>query len=159
MSFEQRLVELGIVLPPAPEPPGNYSAAYVHEGLAETAGHLPFRDGLIVNPGRVGDTLASQEGAEAAAVATLNALASLRAAVGSLNRVQRIVKVRGYVVATRDFASHHVVTNGASDLIGQIFGTGAGAHVRASVGVYSLPFGAAVEIELTALLHPEGTAT
>jgi enamine deaminase RidA (YjgF/YER057c/UK114 family) len=152
MSVERRMVDLGIVLPPAPAPPGNYVAAYVHDDLAETAGHLPFRDGAIVSPGALGAEVDVEAGVEAARVATLNALASLRAAIGSLDRVRRVVKLRGYVRATAEFDRHHLVTNGASDLVLAIFGSEAGRHVRASVGIASLPFDAPVEIELGVVL-------
>jgi enamine deaminase RidA (YjgF/YER057c/UK114 family) len=152
-SVEQRLLELGIDLPAAPAPPGHYVAAYVHGDVAETAGHLPFVEGAIVTEGRLGAEVDVPAGAEAAVVATLNCLASLRAALGTLDRVRRVVKLRGYVSATPEFDRHHLVTNGASDLILRIFGPEAGAHVRASVGVASLPFRAPVEIELGVLLH------
>ena len=118
----------------------------MHGDLAETAGHLPFEGNVIVGEGRLGAELDVEAGAEAAAVATLNALASLRAAVGSLDRVRRVIKLRGYVASTPEFDRHHLVTNGASDLILRIFGPEAGGHVRASVGIASLPFGAPVEI-------------
>ena len=157
MSFERRLNELGIELPPAPPPPGNYVATYIHGDVAETAGHLPFEDGMIAIKGRLGAEVDVYSGAAAAKVATLNALASLRDAVGSLDRVRRVVKVRGYVSSTPDFAEHHLVTNGASDLILSVFGKQAGGHVRASVGITSLPFRAAVEIELSLLIDPDST--
>jgi enamine deaminase RidA (YjgF/YER057c/UK114 family) len=149
---ERRLAELGIELPPAPAPPGHYVGAYVHGDVAETAGHLPFRGEEIIRAGRLGAELDVAAGREAARVATLNALASLRSALGSLDRVRRVVKLRGYVNATPDFGEHHLVTNAASDLILEIFGPDAGRHVRASVGIASLPFGAPVEIELGVLL-------
>lgn len=152
-SVEQRLLELGIAVPAAPAPPGHYVAAYVHGDVAETAGHLPFVEDAIVTEGRLGAEVDVGAGADAAVVATLNCLASLRAALGTLNRVRQVVKLRGYVSATPDFDRHHLVTNGASDLILRIFGPEAGAHVRASVGVASLPFRAPVEIELSVLLH------
>lgn len=153
MSFEHRLTELGIELPSALTPPGHYVAAYVHGDLAESAGHLPFKDGVMVNAGRLGAEVDLIAGAEAAKVATLNALASLRAAIGSLDRVHRLIKLRGYVSSVPEFAEHHLVTNGASDLILNIFGTEAGSHVRSSVGITCLPFGAPVEIELACLIR------
>ncbi|MCW2851492.1 MAG: uncharacterized protein JWM84_1156 [Nocardioides sp.] len=156
MSFEQRLKDLGLELPPPPAPPGNYVAGFSHEWLAETAGHLPLRDGRLVVEGTLGDDLDVADGVRAAEIATLNALSSLRATIGSLDRVVRIVKLRGYVAATQAFDRHHVVTNGASDLILRIFGPDAGAHVRASVGIASLPFHAPVEIELGAVIRAAG---
>lgn len=154
MSFERRMDELGIALPSPPPPPGNYVATYVHGDIAETAGHLPFQDGAAIR-GRLGADVDVRAGAMAARVATLNALASLRAAIGSLDRVRRVVKVTGYVNSTPEFAEHHLVTNGASDLILSVFGEEAGAHVRASVGITSLPFQAPVEIELSLLIDAE----
>lgn len=153
LSVEQRLVELGIDVPAAPAPPGHYVAAYVRGEVAETAGHLPFVADAIFREGRLGAEVDVAAGAQAAVVATLNCLASLRAELGSLDRVRRVIKLRGYVSATPEFDRHHLVTNGASDLILDIFGAERGAHVRASVGVASLPFRAPVEIELTVLLH------
>ena len=153
VSFERRLHHLGIELPAAPAPPGHYVAAVVHGDVAETAGHLPFTGETLTNKGRLGAELEVEAGADAARVATLNALASLRSAIGSLDRVRRVVKLRGYVSSTPDFAEHHLVTNGASDLVVCIFGPEAGSHVRASIGVASLPFHAPVEIELGVLLH------
>jgi enamine deaminase RidA (YjgF/YER057c/UK114 family) len=152
VPFEQRLHDLGIVLPAAPAPPGHYVAAVVHGEIAETAGHLPFTGETLASEGRLGAELGVDAGAHAARVATLNALASLRSAIGSLDRVRRVVKLRGYVSSTPEFAEHHLVTNGASDLVLCIFGPEAGSHVRASVGVASLPFHAPVEIELGVLL-------
>lgn len=140
-------------MPSAPEPPGHYVATYVHGDVAETAGHLPFSGDAIVNEGRLGAELDIGAGVDAAKVATLNALASLQAAVGSLDRIRRVVKLRGYVTSTPEFDQQHLVTNGASDLILSIFGVEAGRHVRASVGIASLPFRAPVEIELSVLLH------
>jgi enamine deaminase RidA (YjgF/YER057c/UK114 family) len=154
MPVEQRLRELGIELPSPPPPPGNYVAGYVRDGVAETAGHLPFENGVVALRGRLGAELDVTAGVSAARVATLNALASLRATIGSLDRVQRVIKVTGYVSATPDFDQHHLVTNGVSDLILSIFGTEAGGHIRSSLGVASLPFGAPVEVELSALIDP-----
>lgn len=157
-SFERRLSELGIELPPALEPPGHYVTAYIDGDVAESAGHLPFKDGVIICAGRLGAEVDVFAGVEAAKFATLNALASLRAALGSLDRIRRLVKVRGYVSSVPDFTEHHLVTNGASDLILSIFGAEAGGHVRTSVGITCLPFQAAVEIELACLIHPGQSA-
>lgn len=156
MSYERRLEELGLTLPPAPDPPGNYVATYIHGDIAETAGHLPFEDGIVAIQGHLGDKVDVSAGVAAAKIATLNALASLRAAVGSLDRVRRVIKVRGYVSSTPEFAEHHLVTNGASDFILAVFGHKAGGHVRASVGIASLPFDAPVEIELSVVISADG---
>jgi len=150
---KSRLRERGLAWPAAPVPPGHYVAAFVHGDVAETAGHLPFVDDAIVVKGRLGDGLEVADGVRAAEVATVNALASLADVIGGLERIVRIVRLRGYVVATPDFGRHHLVTNGASDLLADLFGSAGAGHVRASVGVGSLPFEAPIEIELSAVVR------
>ncbi|MBX3095140.1 MAG: RidA family protein [Cryobacterium sp.] len=149
-----RLASLGLALPDAPTPPGRYVSVYRHGDLCETAGHLPFVDGEMPITGALGAALDVEAGRSAARIATLNALSSMVSHLGgNLDRIVRIVKMRGYVTATADFAEHHLVTNAASELILDVFGTEAGAHVRASVGVPSLPFNGPVEIEISALVR------
>ncbi len=149
-----RLASLGIALPPPPAPPGRYVSAYRDGALCETAGHLPFVDGGMPIAGVLGGGLDVEAGRAAARIATLNALASLVAQLdGDVDRVVRVVKLRGYVAAVPEFEEHHLVTNAASELILEVFGAEAGAHVRASVGVPSLPFRGPVEIELSALVR------
>lgn len=149
-----RLSARGLDWPEAPVPPGHYVAGFVHGDVAETAGHLPFIGDTVAVTGRLGDDLAVADGVRAAEVATVNALASLADVIGGLERIVRIVRLRGYVVATPVFGQHHLVTNGASDLLADLFGSAGAGHVRASVGIASLPFEAPVEIELSAVIEP-----
>lgn len=149
-----RLASLGLALPDTPTPPGRYVGVYRHGDLCETAGHLPFVDGEMPIAGTLGAHLDVETGRSAARIATLNALSSMVNHLhGDLDRIVRIVKMRGYVAATADFAEHHLITNAASELILDVFGAEAGAHIRASVGVPSLPFRGPVEIELSALVR------
>ncbi|MCW2844651.1 MAG: RidA family protein [Nocardioides sp.] len=150
----RRLESRGLTWPAAPVPPGHYVSAFVHGDVAETAGHLPFSGDVVAVTGRVGDDLGVADGVRAAEIATVNALASLADIIGGLERIVRIVRLRGYVAATPDFGHHHLVTNGASDLLGELFGAAGAGHVRASVGIASLPFNAPIEIELSAVIRP-----
>lgn len=147
MGFEKRLEELGLELPAAPEARGTYVPVVVHDGLCFVAGQLPFHDGVVAYPGRLGLDLSVEEGQQAAALAALNALAAVRATLGTLDCVARVVRVTGYIKSTDDFAEQHVVVNGASDLLRNLFGEH-GAHARTSIGLNALPLGAAVEIEI-----------
>ena len=149
-----RLEGRGLNWPAAPVPPGHYVAAFVHGDVAETAGHLPFSGDVVAVTGRLGDGLEVADGVRAAEIATVNALASLADVIGGLERIVRIVRLRGYVVATPGFGQHHLVTNGASDLLVELFGAAGAGHVRASVGITSLPFDAPIEIELSAVIRP-----
>ncbi|GAA2113579.1 RidA family protein [Nocardioides bigeumensis] len=150
----RRLEGRGLTWPAAPVPPGHYVAAFVHGDVAETAGHLPFTGDVVAVTGRLGDGIDLAAAVRAAEIATVNALSSLADTIGGLERIVRIVRLRGYVVATPDFGQHHLVTNGASDLLGDLFGDAGAGHVRASVGITSLPFDAPVEIELSAVIRP-----
>jgi len=149
MSAESRLKELGIVLPPPPPRGGVYQPVVIVGGLAYVSGHGPLKaDGGYVT-GRVGDDLDVDAGREAARLAGLAMLASLRAALGSLDRVTRVVKLLGMVNATPDFGAHPAVINGCSELFADIWGPERGVGARSAVGMGSLPHGIAVEIEGT----------
>ncbi len=146
--IDDRLAELGVTLPEAAAPVANY-AGWVHaEDLIYTAGQLPMLDGKPQYAGRLGADLSVEEGAAAARLCAINALAQARAALadGDLDRIVRVVKLVGYVNATPDFTDHPQVLNGASDLMVDIFGE-KGRHARSAVGVASLPLGVAVELE------------
>jgi enamine deaminase RidA (YjgF/YER057c/UK114 family) len=146
---EEKLASLGLALPAVSAPVANYVPLVRVNSLVFLAGHLP-RDGAgHVITGRLGANLDEVGGAAAARQATLALLATLKAEVGDLSRVKRIVRVNGYVNATPEFTRHPQVLNGCSDLLVAIFGD-RGKHARAAVGVSSLPLGAAVEIELIA---------
>jgi enamine deaminase RidA (YjgF/YER057c/UK114 family) len=120
----------------------------VHGGTARTSGQLPRIDGELTCVGTLGDTIDVEEGARAAAVCALNALSVLEVALGSLDRVERVLTVTGYVASTSDFHRQPAVIDGASDVLFQIFGE-AGRHTRSAIGVAALPRGGAVEIEVT----------
>jgi enamine deaminase RidA (YjgF/YER057c/UK114 family) len=147
-SAEARLRELGLELPKLPAPAGTYVHGVVSRGLLTTAGHIPLRaDGSVIF-GRLGADLDADAGYEAARVAGLGVLSTIRDTLGSLDRVERFVRVYGVVNATPEFLLHTKVINGASDLFVEVFGE-AGRHARLAVGVSSLPFNIALEVEAT----------
>jgi enamine deaminase RidA (YjgF/YER057c/UK114 family) len=148
---EAHLRELGHGLPEVPEPAGAYVPAIRVGSLVFTAGQLPFEDGELPRTGKVGDAVTLEEAREAARRCALNALAAAAAEAGGLDRLARIVKVTGYVASTPDFDRQPEVINGASDLIGGVFGE-AGRDARSAVGVAVLPQDAPVEVELVAEL-------
>ena len=149
---EERLRELGLELPPVATPAGNYVPA-VHAGnLVFTAGQMPFVRGELAFSGKVGDTVSQQDAQHAARLCALNALAAAAAEAGGLDRIARIVKVVGYVASAPGFNSQPQVMNGASDLLGEVFGE-AGLHARSAVGVAELPLNAPVEVELVVELR------
>ena len=153
MSHEARLAALGLILPTAPKPIASYATIVQHGDLIYTAGHGPLRpDGTFVT-GRVGAALDLAAGREAARLTALALLASLRAHLGSLDRVQRVVKVLGIVNATPEFTDHPQVINGFSDLLLQVFGD-AGLAARSAIGTSSLPAGIPVEVEAIVAVQP-----
>ena len=147
MSAEARLRELGIELPPVPPPMGTYVRAVRVGNLLFLAGHGPRQDGKHVYIGKVGRELTVEEGARAARLVGLGLLASTREALGSLDRVKRVVKVLGMVNCTEGFGDQPKVVNGFSDLILELWGPERGKHARSAVGMAALPFGICVEIE------------
>ena len=148
MKVEQRLTELGVELPSAPAPIANY-VRYVQVGnLLFVSGHGPSRDGKMVWVGKVGRDLTPEEGYQAARLVMLNCLASVKEALGDLDRVKKIVKLLGMVNAVPDFGDQPKVINGASDLLVEIFGEQIGKHARSAVGMGSLPAQITVEIEM-----------
>ncbi|NNF93325.1 MAG: RidA family protein [Altererythrobacter sp.] len=144
MSIEARLQDLGIVLPEAAAPVASYVPVVVQGGFAHVSGQLPFVDGELLT-GRLGDDVSLEEGAAAARACGLMILAQLKAA-GVLDRVERVVKLGGFVNSTTEFTDQPKVINGASDLMLDVFGE-VGKHARAAVGVPALPLGAAVEVD------------
>ena len=147
MSPENRLLELGLKLPPPVEPKGVYRSVVLTGTLATTAGHLPVRaDGTMVT-GRVGQQLDVAAGYEAARLAGLAILSSVREAIGSLDHVRQVVKVLGLVNCDANFTQHPAVINGCSELFRDVFGEDAGVGARSALGAGSLPLNVAVEIE------------
>ncbi|GAA3731065.1 enamine deaminase RidA (YjgF/YER057c/UK114 family) [Spinactinospora alkalitolerans] len=148
---EERLADAGLKLPPAPDPVALYVPAAVSGGYVYTSGQLPLQDGVLAITGKVGADVSPEEAEEQARQCALNALAAVRAVVGDLSAVARVVKVTGFVAGAPGFTGQPAVLNGASELLGIAFG-GAGAHVRSAVGVAALPLDAPVEVEITAAL-------
>ena len=144
--IEETLSSLGVTLPSPPAPAGSYVPVVVTGSLAFVAGQIPMEAGKVQFMGKVGKDISIEAGQQAARLCTINALAQLKAALGSLDRVQRVVKVTGFVNCTPDFSEQPKVINGSSDLLVQVFGE-KGKHARAAVGVGSLPLGSAVEVE------------
>jgi enamine deaminase RidA (YjgF/YER057c/UK114 family) len=147
-SIADRLAELGLVLPAVSKPVAAYVPAVVSGKLVFTAGQLPMRDGSLMATGKFGAELTAEQGAPLAQQCALNALAAVESVIGSLDRVTRIVKVVVFVASTPDFTAQPAVANGASLVLGEIFGE-AGQHARSAVGVPVLPLDAPVEVELT----------
>jgi enamine deaminase RidA (YjgF/YER057c/UK114 family) len=148
-----RLAELGLTLPPVAAPLAAYVPAVVDGGLVWTSGQLPFVDGALPATGVVGDgegLVPAQDAAQLARLCALNALAAI-GSVADLDDVRRIVKVVGFVASAPGFTGQPSVVNGASELLGQVFGD-AGRHARSAVGVAALPLGAPVEVEVVAAL-------
>ncbi len=148
MSIYDKLKELNITLPPVATPAAAYVPFVQTGNLVFLSGHIARKDGKP-RVGQLGKTMATEEGKAAARAIAIDLMGTLHAAVGDLNKVKRIVKVMSLVNSTPDFTEQHLVTNGASELIGQVFGA-AGAHARSAFGVAQIPLGACVEIELIA---------
>ena len=144
---ENKLRELGIELPAVPSPAGSYVPAVRAGSFLFTAGQLPFENGEIRLKGKVGDGVTPKEAREAARLCALNALAVVASEAGGLSSVRRVVKVTGYVASAPGFTGQPGVLDGASELLGDVFGE-AGLHARSAVGVTELPLGAPVEVEL-----------
>lgn len=144
---ESRLAALGIELPRPPAPVANYVRAVRTGNLVFLAGHGPLRPGGGYVTGKLGRELSVEEGYRAARLTAVALLASLKAEIGNLDRVRRIVRVEGMVNSTPDFTEQSEVINGCSDLLVEIFGE-RGKHARAAVGMASLPIGLAVEIQM-----------
>ena len=155
MSISQRLQDLGISLPPVAVPAAAY-VPFVRTGnLVFLSGHIAKKDG---KPwvGQLGRDMDTATGREAARAIAIDLMGTLQAAVGDLSKVRRIVKVMSLVNSTPDFTEQHLVTNGASELFGEVFGPTVGAHARSAFGVAQIPLGACVEIELIAEIGEGG---
>lgn len=144
-EIDAKLAELGLELPEPAAPVAAYVPVVIAGGLAHVSGQLPFIDGVLVK-GRLGADISAGDGYAAARACGLMILAQLRAALGSLDRVERVVKLGAFVNSAADFTDQPKVANGASELMATLFGD-AGRHARSAVGVPALPLGAAVEID------------
>ena len=151
MTIQNRLQALGITLPPVAVPAAAY-VPFVRTGqLVFISGHIARKDG---KPwvGQLGLSMGTDEGKAAARAIAIDLMGTLQAAAGDLKNVRRIVKLMSLVNSTASFTEHHLVTNGASELIAEVFGPEVGAHARSAFGVAQIPLGACVEIEMIAEL-------
>jgi enamine deaminase RidA (YjgF/YER057c/UK114 family) len=146
-KIETRLAALGLKLPPVAAPAGAYVPALITGNLVFTAGQIPLIEGKLMATGKVGAEVSPEFAKEIAARCALNGLAAIKSVIGDLDRVTRVVKVVGFVASTPDFTGQPGVVNGASELLGEVFGA-AGIHARSAVGVAVLPLDAPVEVEL-----------
>ncbi len=147
-KISARLAELGLTLH-GPHPPHDpLDSVVIHQGVARTSGQLPRIEGKLTCLGRLGDDVSVEEGRQAAAVCALNALSVLEHALGSLDRIQRVLTVTGFVSSAPDFHEQPTVVDGASKILADVFGE-AGRHTRSAIGVAALPRDGAVEIEVT----------
>ena len=148
-AVESRLKDLGITLPEVAAPVAAYVPAVVSGNYVYTSGQLPFINGELPAKGKVGSDIDADQAKEFAAICAVNALAAVKSQIGDLDRISRIVKVVGFVASDPTFTGQPGVINGASELLGQVFGD-AGAHARSAVGVAVLPLDASVEVEIIA---------
>jgi enamine deaminase RidA (YjgF/YER057c/UK114 family) len=152
MSIDARLAELGITLPQPAAPVAAYVPVVIAGGLAHVSGQVSIVGGQLLK-GRLGEDLSLEQGVEGARACGLMILAQLQAALGSLDRVERVVKLGAFINSTADFTDQPKVANGASELMAEVFGE-AGKHARSAVGVPSLPLGVAVEVDAIVAVRP-----
>ncbi len=148
---EENIIQIGFILPPPAAAAGLYSPAIRSGNLVYTSGQLPLFEGKLVEPGGKGmvNEERQEEVVHASRVALLNALAAIKSVTGTLDSIERIVKLTLYVASEQGFSSQHIIANGASSLLHEIFGE-RGSHARSAVGVAGLPLDASLEIELIA---------
>jgi enamine deaminase RidA (YjgF/YER057c/UK114 family) len=146
-TIQNRLKELGIVLPAAPAPVGAYVGALRAGNLVVTSGQLPWRDGKMLHPGRLGEKVTVEQGFEAARQCAINGLAQVQAVLGDLENVKQVVRVEGYVHCGPGFREQPQVLNGASNLLNAIFDE-RGKHTRTALGIHEMPLDAPVQLVL-----------
>jgi enamine deaminase RidA (YjgF/YER057c/UK114 family) len=151
MSVSARLAELGIELPAVAAPVAAYVPAVVHAGLVYTSGQLPFTAGALPATGKLGAEISAEDAKGYARTCALNALAAAADAAGGVDRIAGVLRVGGFVASVPEFSGQPGVINGASEVLGEIFGD-AGRHARAAVGVPVLPLDSPVEVEVTFIL-------
>jgi enamine deaminase RidA (YjgF/YER057c/UK114 family) len=147
MEVEAKLEKLGLTLPDVRTPAFNYIPTRRSDNTLYVAGHGPFKEGKLAYRGKVGRELTVEQGADAARITMLNCLASIRAAIGDLDKVSQVLRVFGMVASEEGFSQQPLVINGASDLLVELYGD-RGRHARAAVGLFMLPGGMPVEIEM-----------
>jgi enamine deaminase RidA (YjgF/YER057c/UK114 family) len=150
-----RLMKMGLVLPDAAQPQFNYVPVVLHGDLAYVSGQLPKQDGEVRITGRVGDTVSLEIAQAAARICAVQALACLNQALGSIDRVTRIIRLSGFVASGLDFYQQPAVIDAASELMVQVFGE-AGRHARSAIGVSALPRNSSVELEVIAAFRSDG---
>lgn len=146
MSIEERLKELGITLPPAPQPLGAYIPCVRSGNLLFLSGILPLRDGKIQITGRVGESVTIEKARQEARQVVINALSILKATIGNLDLVKRCIKLSGYIASSADFVEQPTILNAASELLYEVFGE-KGRHARVAIGVSTLPLNSPIEID------------
>jgi enamine deaminase RidA (YjgF/YER057c/UK114 family) len=154
MDAERRLQELGIDLPPVARPVASYVPVVITGSLAFVAGQVPLSDGRPTLTGKLGSDVSVEDGIAAARQCALQAMAALRAELGTLDRIRRVVRVGVFVASAAGFFDQSKVANGASDVLTEVFGDD-GRHARAAVGVAELPLGVPVEVEVLAEVATE----
>ena len=145
MSFEEKLKVLGIAIPTPAKPAAAYEPGVLEDGLIYVCGQLPVVDGELRYKGVVGEDVSEEDACQAARICALNALGVVKSLAGSLDKVERIIQIQGFVNCRNDFTAQPKVINGASELVGEIFGD-AGRHARFAIGNSGLPLGASVEV-------------
>jgi enamine deaminase RidA (YjgF/YER057c/UK114 family) len=150
-----RLMKMGLVLPDAAQPQFNYVPVVLHGDLAYVSGQLPKQDGEVRITGRVGDTVSLEVAQAAARICAVQALACLNQALGSIDRVTRIIRLSGFVASGFDFFQQPAVIDAASELMVEVFGE-AGRHARSAIGVSALPRNSSVELEVIAAFRSDG---
>ena len=146
-QIEQKIIDLGFVLPETAKPLAAYIPAVQSGNLVFTSGQLPMINGSLAETGKVGGSVSPERAKELATVCALNALAAVKTVIGDLDKIKRVVKVVGFVSSVPEFSGQPGVVNGASEFLGEVFGD-KGIHARSAVGVAVLPLDAPVEIEL-----------
>jgi len=147
MKIENKMKEIGLILPEVPKPIAEYIPAKKMDNLVFTSGQGPIKDGKFVYVGKVGGEVSMEEGYECAKMCALNCLAAIKSVIGSLDEIDEVIKIKGYVNSTPDFYRQPEVVNGASELIVKIFGE-KGKHTRSALGTSVLPGNIPVELEM-----------
>lgn len=152
--YEKKLEEMGIVIPEAPKPLAAYIPALREGNLVYTAGQLPLISGELKYKGKLGTDISEEEGQKAAEICAINCLSVIKSVIGSLDQIERIMKVTVFINSSSGFSAQPKVANGASEFLVKVFGE-SGKHVRSAVGVNELPLNAPVEIEMIAKIKAD----